>query len=94
MTDETALTERLITLEAAVAHMREMALVRESMTTQAIADLKMHNSLQDQEQQKLADRLGRKIEEIQATLWSCLRWLGGLLATTLLSVVLKTLGLV
>ena len=94
MTDDTALTERLITVEAAIAHMRELASIREQVTAQRIETLVAHNRFQDQEQEKLAERLGKKIDEIQATLWSGLRWLGALFGTTLLSVVLKTLGLV
>jgi hypothetical protein len=89
-----ALTEKLLTLEAAMAHMRELALVREQMNTKEIEELKGHNRIQDQEAKELAKTLGEKIEQIHATLWSGLKWLGGLLATTLLSVVLKTLGLV
>ncbi len=94
MTEQAASTERLTTLEARVAHIRELMDERDKGVSTRIAELIAHNRLQDQEQEKLIERLGVKIEEIQATLWSGLKWLGGLLATTLLSVVLKTLGLV
>jgi F0F1-type ATP synthase delta subunit len=94
MTEPVASTERLTTLEARVAHIRELMDERDRGFTTRIAELISHNRLQDQEQEKLIERLSDKIEEIQAILWNALKWLGGLLATTLLSVALKTLGLI
>jgi hypothetical protein len=93
MIDQPASMERLTTLESRVAHLRELMDERDRTTSMRITDLIAHNRVQDMEAEKLADRLGKKIEDIQATLWSGLKWLGGTLILTLLSVVLKTLGL-
>ena len=87
-------TDRIIALEAGLAHLREAMSWRHETTSQRIAELIAHNKVQDTEAEKLATKLGREIEKIEETLWSGLKWLGGALVTTLLSVVLKALGLV
>jgi hypothetical protein len=86
--------DRIAALEAGLAHLRELVAWRHETTSQRISELIAHNRFQDTEAEKLATKLGREIEKIEETLWSGLKWLGAALITTLLSVVLKALGLV
>jgi uncharacterized coiled-coil protein SlyX len=86
MTDDTprhAPTDRLTALEVSLAHMRER-----------ITELSSHNRVQDMAAERLADQMGKEIEKLRETAWSFLKWLGGTLFAVLLSVILKTLGLV
>jgi hypothetical protein len=97
MTDEPlphAPTDRLTALETGMAHIREVAAIRERQLSDRIAELAAHNHVQDMEAEKQADRLGKEIEKLRETAWSFIKWLGGTLFAVLSSVVLKTLGLV
>jgi len=77
-----------------MAHIREIIVLRDQAMMDRIAELIAHNRLQDLDQEKLAEALSSKIDAIHQTLWSGLTWLGGALATALLSIALKTLGLI
>lgn len=94
MSEPRALTERISSLETGLAHMAELAREREARNGERFRELLERNRVQDLEAEKLAEKLGAEIKELQATLWSGLKWLGGLLAVTLLSIVLNKLGLV
>jgi hypothetical protein len=59
-----------------------------------ITELNAHNRVQDMAAERLADQQGKEIEKLRETAWSFLKWLGGTLFAVLLSVILKTLGLV
>lgn len=76
-----------------VGHLREILDIRLQQVWAKFAELGEHNRSQDLEQEKLAKTLSEEIKAIRELMWSALKWLGGLLGATLLSVTLKQLGL-
>lgn len=79
--------------ETGVAHLRELMEIKDQQRSKELAELWERNRWQDQEQARLAKELTDEIKAIRELLWSGLKWLGGLTGGTLLSVMLKQLGL-
>lgn len=86
--------ERLMAVETGIAHLRELMDIRHQQSSERFGELAERNRVQDQEQARLVKQLGEEIEEIKGELWRGLKWFGGLLCATILSVVLKALGLI
>jgi len=87
-------TDRLATLEARVAHTRELMDERDRAYWKRMGELSDHNRLQDQEAEKLAQTFASELGKLREMVWSFLKWLGGALFAVLLSIILKKLGLV
>jgi broad specificity phosphatase PhoE len=88
------LKERLTGLADGLRHFREIFEIRQQQTNAAIQALNERNRKQDEDLEAVEERLQGAIAEIYTLLWSGMRWGAGLLAVTLLTVVLKTLHLV
>lgn len=92
--DDGAMRERLTAMEDGLRHFREICEMRDDRIREAFERVKGRNDKQDAEMDILEERLLVKIEGIYGLLWSIMRWGGGLIAATLLSVILKALNLV
>ena len=89
------ITERRLTAaETGLRHFQEIFEIRRTQFEAAIAMLTEHNRKQDRDLETMEERLQHKIGEIYALLWSGMKWGGGLLASTLLTIVLKALQLI
>ena len=89
-TDSTA--SRLTAVEHGLSHFREMTETKLQHTWAALNDLRHHNNKQDADREAMEEKLLIRIAEIYQLLWSGMKWLGGLFATTLLAIVLKASG--
>lgn len=85
--------ERLMAVETGLRHFQEIFAIRQQQTNQVLHDLNERNRAQDSDLEAMEERLQRKIEEIYLLLWSGMKWGAGMLAVTLLTVVLKALQL-
>lgn len=86
--------DRLTALETGTAHLRELMDIRHQQNSERFSELAERNRVQDLELARLVKQLGDQIDGIKDQLWRGLKWLGGLLCATVLSVVLKALGLI
>jgi hypothetical protein len=91
---DSSVPSRLAAVEHRLHHFREIADLRHSHVWQLLDELKKHNNQQDADREVMEEKLLGKIEEIYDLLWSGMKWLGALFATTLLTIVLKASGLV
>lgn len=91
---DSSVSSRLTAVEHRLNHFREIAEIRHSHVWQRLDDLNTHNNSQDANLEVMEEKLLSKIEQIHGLLWSGMKWLGALFATTLLGVVLKASGLV
>lgn len=92
--DEPTIRERLTATADGLRHFREIFDRREKQIDDAIWGLMEHNRKQDRDLETMEERLQHKIGEIYALLWSGMKWGGGLLASTILAIVLKALQLI
>lgn len=74
-------------------HLREIMDIQHRQTTEKFAELDRRNRVQDKEMEALGKALSAKIEAMKDALWSFLKWAGGLISVTILSVTLKWFGL-
>jgi hypothetical protein len=85
---------RLTAVEHGLRHFRELMDTRHSHVWQWLEKLEKHNSQQDADREVMEEKLLVRIAEIYQLLWSGMKWLGALFATTLLTIALKASGLV
>ncbi len=86
--------ERLTAMEDGLRHFREICEMRDRAIHEAFDRVRTQNEKQDIKMEVLEEHLMAKIEGIYKRLWSIMTWGGGLIAATLLSIVLKALNLV
>lgn len=86
--------DRLTALETTIAHQRELMDIRHQQSCERFLELAERNRVQDQEHMMLVKELRAEFTGIKEGLWRFLKWLGGLLSATILSVVLKWFGLI
>lgn len=87
------LRERLMVLETGLRHFQHICDMRHDQTQEAFARLDSRNDRQDSDLEVLEEKLLGKIEVIYTLLWSGMKWGGGLVAATLLTVLLKASNL-
>ncbi len=98
MTNDTApptdssVPSRLQALEQRLNHFREIADMRHQHVWQSLEELKGHNNQQDADREAMEEKLLVRIAEIYQLLWSGMKWLAALFATTLLAIALKASG--
>lgn len=92
--DDGNIRERLTALETGLHHFQQISEMQDRQIREAFERVRARNDKQDSNLETLEERLILKIEAIYGLLWSGMKWGGGLLAVTLLSVVLKALNLV
>jgi hypothetical protein len=91
---DAGLEARITAVRTDLTHFREIQEIRHEQILTAIGDLRARNTQQDTQQEVLEEKLLRQIEKINQLLWNAMRWLGGLLASTLLMLVLKGSNLI
>lgn len=91
---DSSVPSRLTAVEHGLRHFRELMDTRNQHIWQALEELKKQNNRQDADREVMEEKLLVRIAEIYQLLWSGMRWLGALFATTLLGIVLKALGMV
>lgn len=89
-----SVSSRLAAVEHRLDHFREIADLRHSHVWQSLEELKKHNNQQDADREVMEEKLLVRIAEIYQLLWSGMKWLGALFASTLLTIALKAFGLV
>lgn len=93
MQDDGALRERLTVLETGLQHFQAICDMRNDLTREAFLRMDHRNNKHEMDLEVLEESLLAKIEAIYTLLWSAMRWGGGLIAATLLSVILKASNL-
>lgn len=91
---DSSVPSRLTAVEHGLRHFRELMDAKYQHVWQSLDELKKHNNQQDAEREVMEEKLLVRIAEIYQLLWSGMKWLGALFATTLLTIVLKASGLV
>jgi hypothetical protein len=99
MTDTPARDEanhgaRLTALETGLRHFQDICDLRNQQVRDTFVILQQQNERQDRERQEMEKRLQDQLEELNALLWSGMKWLGSFLGVTLCTIVLKALRLV
>jgi hypothetical protein len=92
--EDAGLEARITAVRTGLAHFREIQEMRHELILRAIEDLRTRNTQQDTQQEVLEEKLLGQIEKINQLMWNAMRWLGGLLASTLLMLVLKGSNLI
>ncbi|HET8727597.1 MAG TPA: hypothetical protein VFO41_08825 [Alphaproteobacteria bacterium] len=91
--DDGTTERRLTEVATGLRHFREIYEIRDRQVRDAIAELQERNQRQDSAIEVMEEKLLGKIEKIYELLWSGMKWLGTLLAMTLLAIILKALNL-
>lgn len=85
---------RLTGVESGLRHFHEISAMRNQQIWETLSQIKAHNDRQDNDLEVMQERLQHKIAEIYLLLWSGMRWAAGLLALTVLTIVLTSLKLI
>jgi hypothetical protein len=86
--------DRLTALETTIGNQRELMDIRHQQSCERFLELAERNRIQDQEHTSLVKELRAEFTGIKEGVWRFLKWFGGLLFVTALSVVLKAYGLI
>lgn len=91
--DDADIRERLTALEIGLRHSREISKMQDRQYAAELKTLHDLTARQDDLIGALEEKLLGKVEQVHRLLFSGLKWLGALLAGTLLTIVLKISGL-
>lgn len=92
-TDKSDLSRRLTVVEEGLKHSRELQQLQNTQTATKLGEHSARISQTANDLEVLEEKLLTKIEGVRELLWSGMKWLGAMLALTLLTIVLKALGL-
>lgn len=87
------MTEKQLPTADGMRHLREIVDIRHQAIMEKFRELDERNRVQDKEMETLGRHLGAEIQKMKDTLWQFLKWAGGLISATILSVTLKWFGL-
>jgi hypothetical protein len=89
---DSSVPSRLMAVEHGLSHFREIADMRHQHVWKTLEELQIHNNQQDADREVMEEKLLIRIAEIYQLLWSGMKWLAALFASTLLAIVLKASG--